>query len=183
MRKVTVRKRAWGGIALVAMVLLMIVAAVLLAASGVLAASESGHAPGSNYMAQGGADWEVGGQLDVQSTGMLILNRADVAVTTAAPTFSALNKTYVYLSSNGNTTGVRPIYGTPGQVLIIRAAYNGTATLRFDDNASSMSLGANVTLTEGNNSCMTLVCTTATLPVTGTGPNTSKWAMLSSAVN
>lgn len=121
--------------------------------------------------------------LGVGASSMLVLDQANVALTSPTVTFSALGKTYVQLSTNVNQAGIRPIYGTPGQVLILKAHGSGTNTLAFSDLGTSMSLGGTVTLTEGNNSCMALLCTTATLPVTGTGKNTSKWALLWSSAN
>lgn len=106
---------------------------------------------------------------------------ANVALTTASAAtaqFSATGQYYISLSTNANVTGVRPTNGTTGQQLIIRSANGqGTNTMRFDDNASTVSLGGNITLTEGNNDVLALVCTTG-----GTGTR-SQWARLYSSAN
>lgn len=101
-----------------------------------------------------------GGQ--TASAGATVMNATDVALTSPTVTFSATGLYYINLSANANLTNIYPLNGTAGQVLRIHAANGaGTNTMGFVDNASTMSLGTNRSLTEGNNSFIELVCHTA----------------------
>lgn len=74
------------------------------------------------------------------------LGMTESAVTLTSPTvaFSAVGLGLVGLTSSANQTGIHPTDGETGQLLIIRNAAAGTE--RFDDNATTMALGANITL-------------------------------------
>jgi hypothetical protein len=89
---------------------------------------------------------------------------AATPLTTGTVTFTAANKRYITLTSDSNQTGCYPINGTLGQVITIRSGTNvelAVNTMRFDDSAASMTLGANITLTEDDNDILNLICTSA----------------------
>lgn len=92
----------------------------------------------------------------------VVSTAVDVALTSPTVTFSAAGKYLINLSSSANQTGIYPLNGTLNQELLIIAANGaGTNTMQFTDNASTMSLGSNRVLTEGNNSVIKLICRTA----------------------
>lgn len=101
----------------------------------------------------------------VMTRGGEVLTASAVSLTSPTVTFDATGKGYVILQSDANLTGVHPTTGTLGQVLLIRSGA-GNNTVRFDD-GTSMSIGANVTLTEGQNDVLGLVCTS---------PDGDEWA-------
>lgn len=88
----------------------------------------------------------------------VVLPADGVALTSPTVTFSVADKALVTLTADANLTGITPTGGVVGQLVIIRAGA-GSNTLRFDDNATTFSLGSNVTLTEGQDDVLGLVCT------------------------
>ncbi|HOE97282.1 MAG TPA: hypothetical protein PK847_11935 [Candidatus Sumerlaeota bacterium] len=83
----------------------------------------------------------------------------DVAVTSPTVTISANARRAITVTADANQTGYRLIDGEVGQVVVIRTGA-GFNTLRFDDGASQ-SLGADITLTEGQNDVLALQCINA----------------------
>jgi hypothetical protein len=81
-----------------------------------------------------------------------------VSLTSPTTSFSATGKSFVTLNSDANITGITMTDGTTGQVVTIVSGA-GSNTMRWDDNTSTLSLGANITLTEGQQDALTLVCT------------------------
>jgi hypothetical protein len=81
-----------------------------------------------------------------------------VALTTPTTSFAAANKHFITLTADVNMTGVTITGGTVGQTITIVTGA-GSNTIRFDDNASTLSLGANITVTEGQQDSLSLVCT------------------------
>ena len=121
-------------------------------------------APDSNYRMQGGNFWGIGGGVKLDAEAL--------ALTSPTLTFSALNHSHISLTSDANLTGVYPINGVVGQVVnIISGA--GSNTIRFDD-GTSMTIGANITLTEAQNDVLTLICT---------DEDGDEWARISNADN
>jgi len=91
--------------------------------------------------------------------GPLVLTASAVALTSPTVTFSAANKGLITLTSDANLTGIYPTGGTLNQVITIISG-TGSNTMRLDD-GTSMSIGANVTLTEAQNDAITLLCNEA----------------------
>jgi hypothetical protein len=113
----------------------------------------------SNYRAQGGLNWVIGGTLTRSGTGYdLVSSRATVAMANPVFTFSVANKGFITLTTDTNCTGVCPTGGIVGQrIQIVSGA--GANTMRVDDSASSMTIGGNITLTEGQSDVLVLECT------------------------
>lgn len=84
---------------------------------------------------------------------------SDAAVTTATTTINVNGKHGILLTTDANVTGLSLVGGELDQVVVIRSGA-GTHTMRFDDGASQ-SLGADVTLTEGQNDVLALQCLNA----------------------
>jgi hypothetical protein len=80
------------------------------------------------------------------------------AMTTPTLTIDATNKYFVTLTTDINMTGVTLTNGTVGQQITFVSGA-GSNTIRFDDDGINMALGANITLTEGQSDCLTLVNT------------------------
>jgi hypothetical protein len=96
--------------------------------------------------------WTVGGQISTLHS---------VSLTSPTVAISAAGKTGIVISSNANQTGHKLVGGTLGQrVSIVTGA--GSNTLRFDDSGTTMALGSNITLTEGQGDTLELVCTSTT---------------------
>ena len=85
-----------------------------------------------------------------------VLTADAVSVSSPTVTFSAANRRYVTLNSDANTTGWNVSGGTVGQVLTIISG-SGSNTMQFDD-ATSMVIGANITLTETQSDVLTIIC-------------------------
>jgi len=141
---------------------------------------------GSNYRAQGGLQWVIGGDLDVESGGDIALasggsieaaSGSDIsvayggkvaqagetlftakAVSLTSPTvnFGVSGATYITLTADANLTGVYPTGAEAGQVITIVTG-DGSNTIRLDDSAASMTIGGNITLTEGQFDSITLL--------------------------
>lgn len=94
----------------------------------------------------------------IPATNTTVLTASSVSLTSPTTTFSITGKNYITLTSDANQTGVRPTGGTTGQVVTIRSG-SGSNTMRFDDNATTLSLGGNITLTEGQDDVLSLVVT------------------------
>jgi len=88
----------------------------------------------------------------------LLYDSSAATLTSPALTISATDMLYGVLTSDQNTTGVTLTNGTTGQ-LVTLVTGAGSHTIRFDDNAATLSLGANITLTEGHQDSLTLLCT------------------------
>ena len=89
----------------------------------------------------------------------LFLSNADVALSTDT-LINVSGKNLVTVTATGNITGVRPVGGALGQVVVIKTGA-GANTLRIDD-GSYTNVGSNLTLTEGQGDVVTLLCTDAT---------------------
>ena len=87
----------------------------------------------------------------------LVQTESSASLVSPAVTFSAAGKGLIVLTANANLTGVYPTGGKKGQIITIRSGA-GANTMRFD-NGTSMSLGNDITLTEGENDYLTLQCT------------------------
>jgi len=95
-------------------------------------------------------------------TGDLQFNQSTACAITSPSTTFDISEVYTYeivLTSDGNLTGVYPIGGTLGRRIEIRSGA-GSNTMRFDD-GTSMTIGANVTLTEAQNDVLCLKCVDA----------------------
>lgn len=108
-------------------------------------------------------DMTVGGDLTstgiIRADGGLSLTRSARAVEITSPsmTFAVLaTDDLIILSSDHNTTGTVPTGGKPYQVITLLSGA-GTNTMRFDDGTST-TIGANITMTEGQGDVLTLMC-------------------------
>lgn len=79
--------------------------------------------------------------------GSLKLVEGTVSVTSPTVTIDVTGLGLATINSDANQTGHRLIGGVEGQIVILRTG-SGSNTLRFDD-ATSMSAGGNITMTEG----------------------------------
>ena len=86
----------------------------------------------------------------------LVLTASTVSLTSPTVTFSAAGKGLITLTSDANQTGALVTGGTLNQVITIISGA-GSNTIRFDD-ATSMAVGSNVTLTEAQYDVLTLIC-------------------------
>lgn len=96
------------------------------------------------------------------STGNYLLTSANVSVTTPTVAFAVptAGANYLTLNTDTNQTGCY-LTGTAiaeGAVIILRPG-SGSNTMRFDDNGTTLALGANITLTEGQDDSLALLCT------------------------
>lgn len=85
----------------------------------------------------------------------------DLGLTSPTVSFDINSRNYVTLISNVNQTGLYPT-GTSvavGDVVIIKSGSSGSSTMRFDDNATTLALGGNITLTAGQDDVLCLICT------------------------
>lgn len=80
----------------------------------------------------------------------------DVTVTSPTTAISVDGKGAIRITTDANMTGYTLTGGENGQVVPITSGA-GSNTIRFDD-GSSYSLGANVTLTEGQHDVLVLQC-------------------------
>lgn len=90
----------------------------------------------------------------------VILTAGAVSLTSPTVTFSADGLGYIVLNSDANQTGVNPIGGFAGQVIVVVGGA-GSNTMQFDDNGTTLSLGGNIVVTEGTGDALTLLCVTA----------------------
>jgi hypothetical protein len=136
--------------------------AVLVTALALVCVIAYAQTTNSNYGAQGGQNWVVGGVLTRSGTGYdLISARADVTVTTATATFSAAGKGYITLRAYSALTEVAPTGGTLGQrIEVLSYDESSSNTMRFDDK-TGIELGSDITLTPGQNDILCLECTNA----------------------
>ncbi len=91
--------------------------------------------------------------------GAIVIPRDNVSLTSPTVTFSAAGKSRILLNSDANQTGFHPTGGVLGQEIVIFAG-SGSNTMRFDD-GTSMTLGGNLTMTEGQVDRIWLRCTSA----------------------
>jgi hypothetical protein len=103
-------------------------------------------------------------------SGTQILTPTAVEITSPSQTFSAAGTSFVVLTADENTTGITITGGALWQRLLILSGA-GSNTMRFDD-ATSMSLGADKTLTEAQNDLMELLCLT---------PDGDEWGLINDA--
>ena len=82
------------------------------------------------------------------------------AVTVASNTFSAANRGKCILNASTNQTTISITGGTLDEEIVLRTG-TGSETFLFVDGSSSMSLGANVTMTESQNDVLKLICVSA----------------------
>ncbi len=113
--------------------------------------------------------------LIISTAGEFQATAASVSLTSPTTSFSAAGKYLVTLTSDANQTGITVTGGDTGQLLTIVSGA-GSNTMRFDDNATTLALGGNITLTEGQSDVLTLLCTDGT-----SGHNT--WAAVSTHDN
>lgn len=103
----------------------------------------------------------------------VVLTNSAASLTSPTTTWAVSNDDcLITLNSDANQTGIYPTGGTLRQVLIIKSG-SGSNTMRFDD-ATSMSLGSNITLTEAQNDVLTLMCVSS---------DGDEWIRLSNADN
>lgn len=145
-----------------------LVVLVLVAAIGVAFADFRGDLLRAGIDATDGSNVEIfQGSLDVHDdvtvgdditiADRMILTATAIEITSGATTMSVADATLVTLSSPINMTGFIPSGGALGQVLILMAGA-GNNTIRLDD-GTSMTLGGNITLTEGQGDVIGLLCT------------------------
>lgn len=96
---------------------------------------------------------------DVFLRGELGYRAEAVSLTSPTTTFSVEDGYLFVLNSDANQTGIRPTGGELYQEIKILAGA-GTNTMRFDD-GTSMTTGANKTLTEGQGDTLGLLCVSA----------------------
>lgn len=92
--------------------------------------------------------------------GAEIWTASAVSLVSPAVTFDVAGKGHIILTANANLTGVRPTGGALYQVITILTGA-GSNTMRLDDGTSMSLGGGNITLTEGNDDCLTLMCVSA----------------------
>jgi len=117
----------------------------------------------SNYREQSGA-WVKGG--------VEVWSATNVELTSPSTTLDVGSYSFVELNSDQNVTGFYPTGGRLGQIIRFRSG-SGSNTVRFDD-GTSMTIGANYTLTEGQGDFITLQCVSA---------DGDEWTEVSSADN
>lgn len=98
----------------------------------------------------------------------LVPTWTDVSLSSPTKTWTAASSSWFVLNSDANQTGHYPTGGSLGQVIWIRSG-TGSNTMRFDD-GTSLTLGANKTLTEGQGDTLGLVCVSS---------DGDEWALLS----
>lgn len=82
------------------------------------------------------------------------------SLTSPTVTFAVVSNEYrAVLNSDANQTGIYPTGGYLGQLIVIESGA-GSNTMRFDD-GTSMTLGGNITLTEGQGDILALRCMSA----------------------
>lgn len=101
-----------------------------------------------------------------------------VALTSPTVAFPVLNRGLINLSSNVSQVGLHPLGGYTGDLVIIKSG-TGTTTMSFTDDATSLTLGANIVLAGSQNDILALYCVLGPASQTGYG----KWARLFSADN
>ena len=92
-------------------------------------------------------------------TGLILPTATAASLTSPTVAFSVTGAYRVKLNSDGNQTGHYPTGGALNQVIQIESG-TGSNTMRFDD-GTSMAIGANITLTEGQYDVLTLLCISA----------------------
>jgi hypothetical protein len=97
-----------------------------------------------------------------------VMTAHDIEITSPALTFNVNGKQFINLSSDQNITGVHPLGGVVNQVIYVAAGRSGSNTMRFDDGTST-ALGANMTLTEGQDDVLGLICRVAPAATNGAG--------------
>lgn len=105
--------------------------------------------------------------------------QTDVTLTSPTTTFNATGLYYITLTAASNValTGCYPTGGVLGQEIRIKSG-TGSGSTRFDDTATTLALGANITLTGSQDDFLTLQCTQAQ----GTNSR-SRWAAVSAHDN
>lgn len=90
-------------------------------------------------------------------------NASTVSLTSPTKTIdvSSVTSNYIIVTSDANQTGVLLTGGELYNVYTLFAGA-GSNTMRLDDNAGTLSLGGNITLTESQNDSITLMCVDAT---------------------
>lgn len=97
------------------------------------------------------------------ATGNFMLTSANVSVTTPTVAFAVptAGANYLVLNTDTNQTGCYLTgTGVAAGTIIRLTAGAGSNTIRFDDNGTTLALGGNITLTEGQDDFLTLICTT-----------------------
>lgn len=117
-------------------------------------------ASGGSVEVASGGDITIASGGELNQAGETVLTLKASALTSPSVAFSVAGATHISLTADGNLTGVHPTGGEVGQVVVIVTGA-GANTLRFDDSAASMTLGGNITLTEGQFDSLTLLCTSA----------------------
>lgn len=83
-----------------------------------------------------------------------------IALTSPTTTFDVDGHRLITLSTDENQTGCYPTGGDLNQIVTIVPLGTGSNTMQFDD-GTSMSIGANHTITEGQHDSLTLRCLSA----------------------
>lgn len=93
----------------------------------------------------------------VTTVGSVVYTSSTVSLTSPTVVIDAsLLTDNVIINADANLTGIYLTSGTLNQEVTFRSGA-GSNTMQYDD-GTSMSLGANITLTEGQNDFLTLVC-------------------------
>lgn len=88
----------------------------------------------------------------------LIQTATAASLTSPGVTFAVTSATdLISLTSDANQTAIVLTGGSLNQIVMIVSGA-GSNTMQFDDNATSMVIGGNITLTEGQNDVLTLRC-------------------------
>ncbi len=141
------------------------------------------------HVTYAGGDHYSQGDLEVHKTFYptygYVMTSFDVAVTSPTNTFSALNAdgtkrfAITLIPSATGITGAHPTGGVLGQVIHMTVGGSGSNTCRFDDDGTSMMIGANFTFTSGQYDVMAIRCVVPPASSSGYG----RWQKLYSADN
>ena len=119
----------------------------------------------SNYRGNGGLLWVIGAELQHPAQ--------TVALTSPTVTIPVNDKSHITVTTDANQTGATLTGGQTGQIVYLVTGA-GSNTLRLDDNGTTLALGADKTITEGEGDALVLICTGVST-VTGLG----RWSLLS----
>ena len=96
------------------------------------------------------------GKLTVDET--IVSTNATQTLTTGSLVVDASAGRWITLTATSTFTGITLTGGTLGSEVILSTGA-GSDSIRFDDDGTDLALGANITLTEGTNDVLMLMCT------------------------